>query len=216
MRPVHQLAQYESGPTSRDGGESNLHRAAGIGAPGAAVLVRDELPCPKVSTACGISRAPFRVGFRLVTYTAARFADLMSIPNNAIHGPIVPLTTDPEQHPAVFAASFNTGNEAAVQNVYEPGAVFVAHPGQPLTADAMAQALRGFLQLGLPITVHPRHTYIADDIALLIVDWVVDGPGPKGEHVHIEGTATDVARRGADGRWRYIIDNPFGTARPDA
>jgi hypothetical protein len=31
--------------------------------------------------------------------------------------------------------------------------------------------------------------------------------------MHIEGTATDVARRGADGLWRYIIDNLFDTAR---
>jgi ketosteroid isomerase-like protein len=34
---------------------------------------------------------------------------------------------------------------------------------------------------------------------------------PDGEHVHVDGTATDVARRGPDGLWRYVIDNPFGT-----
>ncbi|MFJ3969784.1 hypothetical protein ACIPYR_16745 [Streptomyces parvus] len=27
----------------------------------------------------------------------------------------------------------------------------------------------------------------------------------------IAGTATDVARRGPDGLWRYVVDNPFGT-----
>jgi hypothetical protein len=32
--------------------------------------------------------------------------------------------------------------------------------------------------------------------------------------VDLHGTATDVARRGADGAWRYVIDNPFGTALP--
>ncbi|GAB3144667.1 hypothetical protein GCM10027290_23430 [Micromonospora sonneratiae] len=25
--------------------------------------------------------------------------------------------------------------------------------------------------------------------------------------------ATDVGRRGTDGRWRYVIDNPFGVAQ---
>jgi ketosteroid isomerase-like protein len=45
----------------------------------------------------------------------------------------------------------------------------------------------------------------------LIVDWVIDGTGPEGQAVHVEGTATDIARRGPDGRWRYVIDNPFGT-----
>ncbi|EFL19641.1 predicted protein [Streptomyces sp. C] len=34
--------------------------------------------------------------------------------------------------------------------------------------------------------------------------------GRDGVPVHVEGTATDVARRGPDGRWRYAIDNPFG------
>ncbi|HCT78845.1 MAG TPA: DUF4440 domain-containing protein [Micromonosporaceae bacterium] len=132
------------------------------------------------------------------------------------HEPTISLTTDPGQHPAVFATSFNTGSPEAVARVYENGAVFVPSPGVQLTGDDRAKALAGFLILGLPISVRTRHTYVADDIALLIVDWVIDGPGPDGKHMHIEGTATDVARRGADGLWRYIIDNPFGTALPDA
>lgn len=65
--------------------------------------------------------------------------------------------------------------------------------------------------LGCPIEVTPRHVYIADDIALLIVDWAIEGTQSDGSHVDIRGTATDVARRGADGIWRYIIHNPFGT-----
>ncbi|MGF0315790.1 YybH family protein [Nocardia fluminea] len=110
----------------------------------------------------------------------------------------------------VFAAAFNSGSPAAVAEVYAERAVFVPRPGAPMTGAELASATAEFLALGLPITVQPRHTYIVDDIALLIVDWVIDGAGPDGEPVHIEGAATDVARRGADGLWRYIIDNPFG------
>jgi ketosteroid isomerase-like protein len=65
--------------------------------------------------------------------------------------------------------------------------------------------------LGMPIEVRPRHVYVADDIALLIVDWSIKGTATGGAVVDIEGTATDVARRGEDGVWRYVIDNPFGT-----
>ncbi|MBE1532751.1 ketosteroid isomerase-like protein [Actinomadura algeriensis] len=64
--------------------------------------------------------------------------------------------------------------------------------------------------LGAPITVRPRHCHTTGDLALLIVDWTIEGTGPDGEPVHIRGTATDVARRGNDGYWRYAIDNPFG------
>lgn len=128
------------------------------------------------------------------------------------HVPTVTLTTDPRQHPAVFAAAFNTGDPAAVAQVYEPDAVFVPHPGTPLTGTALASATAGFLALGLPIAVRPRHTYTAGDLALLIVDWSIEGTGPDGTDVRWAGTATDVARRGADGLWRYVVDNPFGTA----
>ncbi|MFE0124889.1 YybH family protein [Streptomyces parvus] len=57
----------------------------------------------------------------------------------------------------------------------------------------------------------PRHTYVSGDLALLIVDWVVEGRAAHGGQVRIAGTATDVARRGPDGLWRYVVDNPFGT-----
>ncbi|MFD0538567.1 hypothetical protein ACFQY7_37435 [Actinomadura luteofluorescens] len=42
---------------------------------------------------------------------------------------------------------------------------------------------------------------------------MIEGPSREGP-VRIEGTATDVARRGPDGRWRYAVDNPFGTSAP--
>jgi len=47
---------------------------------------------------------------------------------------------------------------------------------------------------------------------LLIVDWSIRGTGPDGHEINLEGTASDIARRGADGKWRYAIDNPFGTS----
>ncbi|MFC8528366.1 YybH family protein [Nocardia sp. NPDC057227] len=135
----------------------------------------------------------------------------MSIENGTVHPSTVVLTGDARQHPAVFAAAFNSGSPAAVAAVYEERAVLVPRPGEPVTGAGLAAATAEFLALGLPIAVEPRHVYVADDIALLIVDWVIDGTGPDGAPVHIEGTATDVARQGADGLWRYLIDNPFGT-----
>jgi hypothetical protein len=47
------------------------------------------------------------------------------------------------------------------------------------------------LTLGLPIDARPRHVYVAENIALLIVDWSIQGTTPDGTNV---------------------IDNPFGTA----
>ncbi|MEU4705369.1 DUF4440 domain-containing protein [Nocardia salmonicida] len=128
------------------------------------------------------------------------------------HNPTVALTADPRQHPAVFAARFNTFDSDSLAEVYTDDAVFVPEPGSEVTGPALRAANAEFLALGLPIRVSPRHTYVAGDIALLIVDWEIDGTGPDGEPVHVSGTATDVARRDADGFWRYVIDNPFGVA----
>lgn len=81
-----------------------------------------------------------------------------------------------------------------------------------MTGTDRATANARLLGLGLPIDVRPRHVYVSDDIALLIVDWSIHGTAPDGGDVHVDGTATDVARRGRDGQWRYIIDNPCGAA----
>lgn len=132
------------------------------------------------------------------------------------HAPTVPLTSDPGQHPVVFAAAFNSGRPDLLAQVYEEGAVFVPRSGTAVTGAELHRANAEFQALGVPITVRPRHTYVAGDLALLVVDWVMDGFGPDGKHHHIEGTATDVARRGADGLWRYVIDSPFGVGATPA
>lgn len=115
----------------------------------------------------------------------------------------VAMTIHPASVAHEFARAFNSQDADAVDAVYEPGALFVPEPGQTVTAALRHAANQRFLDLGLPITIKPRHVYEHDGIALLIVDWTIGD---------IKGTATDVAREGADGRWRYLIDNPFGTA----
>ncbi|MFG2873828.1 YybH family protein [Streptomyces sp. NPDC048337] len=120
------------------------------------------------------------------------------------------LADRPEEVPAVFAERFNSGDAAALAQVYEDGAVLVEQPGTPVTGPDLLAANGRLQSLGVPIAVRPRHVYRNGDLALLIVDWVIEGTDRDGGAVHVEGTATDVARRGSDGRWRYVIDNPFG------
>ena len=92
----------------------------------------------------------------------------------------------PEELPPLFAAAFNDGDPSGL---YEVGA-------QP---DELAEHLK----LNQKMTVVTRKVVARGDLALLIVDWSIGD---------ITGTATDVARRGPDGGWRYAIDNPSGVA----
>ncbi|MGW2106377.1 YybH family protein [Streptomyces sp. NPDC001948] len=128
------------------------------------------------------------------------------------HSTSVPLASSAAEHPHAFARAFNTFAPEAVDQLYEPDAGFAPSPGHLVTGADRFRANREFLRLHVPIQVTPRHTYVVGDLALLIVDFVIDGLAAHGDHVHIEGTATDVARRGPDGYWRYVIDNPFGVA----
>ncbi|MFI2431535.1 YybH family protein [Streptomyces sp. NPDC018693] len=118
--------------------------------------------------------------------------------------------TEPADLPGVFEKAFNSGELDAVDALFAPGAVFVAAPGRVVVDDQRRAANAEFLALGVPIALTLRHTYVHDDVALLIGDYVISGTGPDGAPVHMEGSATDVARRGPDGRWRYVIDNPSG------
>ena len=122
------------------------------------------------------------------------------------------LTTIAAEHPGVFAEAFNTFDSDILDHVYEDRAVLVNGPGNPLLGDERRAALAELQALGVPIRVDPREVYEAGELALLIVDWSITGRGPGGTEVDVTGTATDVARRGDDGLWRYAIDNPFGVA----
>ncbi|MFI6536451.1 YybH family protein [Nonomuraea sp. NPDC050547] len=113
---------------------------------------------------------------------------------------------------AAFAAAFNAGDAQALDRLYAEEGILLPAPGQPVTGTQRAAANRKLLSFGLPITIGLRHAYVAGDIALLIADWSICGTGCDGDRIDLRGTATDVARRGADGRWRYVIDNPLGVS----
>lgn len=99
-----------------------------------------------------------------------------------------------------------------LDQVYETPAVLVPVVGHPVTGVGRLAANKYLLSFGLPIRAVLRRQYVVDDIALLIVDWHLNGTSADGTPVDLSGTATDVARRNADGNWRYLIDNPHGVA----
>lgn len=124
-----------------------------------------------------------------------------------------PLPTSPEGVIPSLIERFNSGQVSAMMELHDPASVFVENDGSTMTdRPAIAARLDRDLKLGLPLTANVRHVFVAGDIAQIIVDWFIDGTGPDGKEVHLTGSACDIARRGADGFWRYLIDNPQGTA----
>ncbi|GHC92642.1 nuclear transport factor 2 family protein [Streptomyces violaceochromogenes] len=122
------------------------------------------------------------------------------------------LPVDPADLPYVFADAFNARNLELLDALFEPEAAHVVRPGLMSSGARRRAALPTVVRDRVPITVSLRQVYVVGDTALLINDYVHDGVGPDGTRVHAEGTATDIARRGPDGHWRYLISNPSGTA----
>lgn len=124
-----------------------------------------------------------------------------------------PLPTRAEDLPASLLERFSSGKVSMMMDLYEPDAVLIAKDGRTITGhDEIAGILEHDLRLGLPLHLKARHVFVAGDIAELVMDWSIDGAGPDGAYVHLGGSACDVVRRGADGVWRYVIDNNQGTA----
>ena len=124
-----------------------------------------------------------------------------------------PLPTEPEDMAAALRERFNSGKLSELLPLYEPEAVLVKPDGHPIKGHTdIAADLDSYQSLGLPLKASARHVFTNDNIALIILDWSIDGTGPDGKQVHFHGSASDVVRRGADGVWRYLIDNNQGTA----
>lgn len=124
-----------------------------------------------------------------------------------------PLPTKPEDVIPSLVERFNSGDVNNQMALYAPEAVFVANDGRLVTDHTEIAAIIGHdIKLGLPLVTNVRHVFVAGDTAQIILDWSIEGTGPDGKEVHLGGSACDIVRRGADGFWRYIIDNNQGTA----
>ncbi|MFE0424855.1 YybH family protein [Streptomyces sp. NPDC058953] len=117
------------------------------------------------------------------------------------------------EHGRRYLRAFNSGDIDRLDPLYAEDAISVWEPGNPLTGQARRDALAAFLALGPRMTAVLREAFVTGDTALLIVDWSVEIAAPEGTEL-MAGTGVDVLRLGADGTWRFAVDNPFGGAPP--
>ena len=114
----------------------------------------------------------------------------------------------PEELEVEFAARYNAHDVDGLGELLDEDAVFVTpDTGLRMTRQ---QVLDGFAasfaaDKEASLEGDPPQVVVSGDIALIIAGWRMAAAA---------GTATDVARRGPDGRWRYVIINPAGTDLP--
>jgi uncharacterized protein (TIGR02246 family) len=96
--------------------------------------------------------------------------------------------------------------------LFEPGAAFVMQPGVVVSGTAgIRQALEGFMALKPTLTIEAQQVVEAGDVAQYCARWSIKGIDLTGAAVQLGGRSSSILRRQPDGRWLFLVDNPWGT-----
>ena len=90
---------------------------------------------------------------------------------------------------------------------YEEGAAFPTPHGTSTGHEEIRATLKAYLDSGAKLVFGKSLVFVAGDVALMHTPWTMtmpDGSSPAG--------ATADLRRQVDGTWKYVIDNPDGSA----
>ena len=119
----------------------------------------------------------------------------------------------PEQVLESIVTGINSGNLASLMPLYESEAAFATQPGSLAHGPSgIGEALTGFISMQGKLDLEVTRVLEVDDLALVTGEWTFNGTAPDGEPVQLAASNADVLRRQSDGSWRFVIDNPWGTA----
>ncbi|MGV9546033.1 DUF4440 domain-containing protein [Nocardia beijingensis] len=114
----------------------------------------------------------------------------------------------PDKLAELFVRYFNAPDLDALMSLYEPAALFVASPGVMQTGvAAIESALGAMIASGASIELNSRRVHVVGDLAVISNNATVFGATPDG--APLVTTTTEIARKQADGRWLYVLDDPF-------
>jgi uncharacterized protein (TIGR02246 family) len=122
--------------------------------------------------------------------------------------------TTPEEVLNSVVEGINTENLDSLMMLYETDACFATQPGQLVKSpETIRQSLRNFTDMkNAKLDLKVKRVLQTSDLALVTSEWSFSGTGPDGKLVNIAAKSADVLRRQqADGSWRFVIDNPWGT-----
>ena len=125
-------------------------------------------------------------------------------------------SASPESIHEMFEKHLNEGNLEGMARLYEPDAVLVERNGKEVCGSgAIGEYLRALLSAGPRIRMRHLKTIDAGDVAVLLSEWEMDRVAPDGSWISDGGHTFDIVRRQKGGKWRIVVDNPWGIVLPD-
>ncbi len=121
----------------------------------------------------------------------------------------------PAQVHELLARYLSAGDLDALASLYEPSAVLLFAPGEPVSGTAeIKKSLGGLVEMKGKFQISPGKVVAGTDLAVLFSNWTLEATDPSGNPVRLGGQTCDVVRRQVDGRWLFAIDIPTGA--PDS
>ena len=119
----------------------------------------------------------------------------------------------PEEVLNSIVKGINAGDLDSLMTLYEADACFASQPGQlAKSPETIRQSLCSFIDMNGKLDLKVKRVLQTSDLALVTTEWSFSGTGPDGNPVNMAAKSADVLRRQqADGTWRFVIDNPWGT-----
>ena len=119
------------------------------------------------------------------------------------------MNESPEELHIRFQQAFNSHDLDSILALYEPGAVLVSGGGPVRGTAEIREVYRGILALHPTLELRTMGVTLAGDLAMLHGKWILHESGSDGSQIHREGQNTETARLQPDGRWLFVIDNPY-------
>ena len=114
----------------------------------------------------------------------------------------------PVLHRAVQDA-FNAKDVDALASLYVADAALMQPDGSVVQGlDAIREVWAAFVALDGRMAMVTKYAVEHGDVAMLSNAWTFTS-----DAMTLQSISAEVAVRGDDGRWRYLIDNPFGGAQ---
>ncbi len=113
---------------------------------------------------------------------------------------------------AQMTHAFHNKDIKGVMKSYEPDAVVVFEPQQPVSDEnVLTEMFKGAFTLDPRFEYSGHEVFVNGNIAMHIAPWEMKGQAPDGTKVAQSGLSIAILRKQENGEWLMIFDNPHGS-----